>query len=168
MVRHEINIYIEPEFRSSIKTAWLKAMVVKVLDALELSAQSEIGLVITNDNEIQRLNKLYRDIDKPTDVLSFAQLPNKVDDVKGSMFIAPPDGFSHLGEIIISFPQAVIQANHQKHDVKDELMFLIIHAVLHLSGYDHENSASEEGFMRAKEAAIFAKLTTWRVRNKKD
>ena len=167
MVRHEINIYIEPEFRSSIKRTWLKAIAAKVLDALELSAQAEIGLVITNDNEIQRLNKLYRGIDKPTDVLSFAQLPDKCNDGQNPLFIAPPDGFSHLGEIIISFPRAVIQAKDQKHDVKDEVMFLVIHGLLHLSGYDHENSVSEERLMRAKEAAIFAEITNRQAGNKK-
>ena len=71
--------------------------------------------------------------------------------------MAPPDGISHLGEIVISYPQAVRQAKRKKHDIERELMILLIHGVLHLLGYDHEQSV-EEQHMRAKEDEILGKL----------
>jgi probable rRNA maturation factor len=72
-------------------------------------------------------------------------------------FVAAPDGVSHLGEVIISYPQAVIQAEEHHHPVKKELAILIIHGVLHLLGYDHAEP-DQEHRMRAGEAEILSQV----------
>jgi len=98
---------------------------------------------------VQQLNKSYRGKDEPTDVLAFY--------MTSADFIEPPDGVRHLGEVIISYPQAVIQAEEHRHSIKKELAILIIHGVLHLLGYDHEESEQERQ-MRAREADILSQI----------
>jgi len=70
-------------------------------------------------------------------------------------FVAPPDGVKHLGEVIISYPQAVIQAEEHQHPIKREIAILIIHGVLHLLGYDHDKPEPERD-MRARETEILS------------
>jgi probable rRNA maturation factor len=70
-----------------------------------------------------------------------------------SDFVSPPDNITHLGEVIISYPQAVEQAKEQGHSTEQELALLIIHGILHLLGYDHEKP-EEEARMRAREKEL--------------
>ena len=72
MSKHEVNIYIEPKLKVSVKKAWFKTQMKRILDVLNLNVPSELGLVITNNEMIRMLNKTYRDKDEPTDVLSFS------------------------------------------------------------------------------------------------
>lgn len=156
MAEHEINVYIEDVVTSSPGEVWFKSIAGKILDFLDIAAPAELGLVITGNETISRLNMTYRDNAEATDVLAFPMSPqHEQEDV--SIFIDPPDGIQHLGEIIISYPQAFKQAEEQGHEGERELIILLIHGVLHLLGYDHE--LFEEGqVMRAKEAEIVKKL----------
>ena len=72
-------------------------------------------------------------------------------------FVAPPDGVTHLGEVIISCPQAVIQAEEHQHSVKREIAILIVHGVLHLLGYDHDKPELERQ-MGAREQEILSSI----------
>ncbi len=114
---------------------------------------AELSLFVTDDEEVRKLNRNYRGIDQTTDVLAFAFR----EDVEGSAFPQPPDGVTHLGEVIISCPQAARQAEEQEHSLKQEVALLTVHGMLHLLGYDHDNS-EEEQTMRAKEAKVLARL----------
>jgi probable rRNA maturation factor len=156
MIKHEISVYIETKLITSIKKTWFKSIIHQILDALNIKTPAELGLVITNDETIQQLNKAYRNKDGPTDVLAFYMLPQQVPK-KGTVFVVPPDGISHLGEIVISHSQAIYQAEEAGHDIKHELSILLIHGVLHLLGYDHEGSGEAQA-MKAKEEEILAKL----------
>ena len=111
----------------------------------------ELGLVITGQARIQELNLVHLGIDEPTDVLAFPMTPEEDSDLPD--FVAPPDGAVHLGEVIISFPQAFMQADEHQHPVKKEVAILIIHGVLHLLGYDHDAPEPEQR-MRAREVEI--------------
>jgi probable rRNA maturation factor len=111
----------------------------------------ELGLVITGQTRIQELNLVHLGIDAPTDVLAFPMTPDEDSDMPD--FITPPDGAVHLGEVIISFPQAFMQAEEHRHSVKKEVALLIIHGVLHLLGYDHD-APEPERRMREREAKI--------------
>ena len=71
-----------------------------------------------------------------------------------------PDGIFHLGEVIISYPAAIVQAKNKGHDTKSELLVLMIHGILHLFGYDHEESKEKAQHMKNKERAILKKLTS--------
>ena len=156
----EINVLVDKEFAGSLEVGWLRRVVKQVLTTEEADADTELSLVITNQEKIRQLNRDYRDKDAPTDVLSFTMLRGASADGENTMipFITPPDGQSHLGEVIISYLQAVIQAEEQEHSVEKEITRLIIHGVLHLLGYDHAEPEPERQ-MRAREAAVLSQVT---------
>jgi len=109
-------------------------------DIYEYLTTKDIELILTTDEEIRQINKEYRNIDKPTDVLSFpleemANMP--------------------LGSIIISVDTAKKAAKNYGHDINDEIKLLFIHGLLHLLGYDHE---TDNGEMRNMEEKIINKF----------
>ena len=135
----EINVLIENDFDGCPETAWLQNVAEQVINALDTGSATELGLVISNQERVQELNRSYRGKDMPTDVLAFSMLPDKqLTEADSPPFIAPPDGVLHLGEVIISFPQAVIQAREYYHTLQKEMAILIIHGILHLMGYEDE------------------------------
>ena len=148
----EINVLFDEGFEGCLDAGWLEGIAQAVLAAQGIGEGVEMGLVITGQEKVHELNKTYRGQDKPTDVLAFALLPGS-DTELGLSFTAPPDGVRHLGEVIISYPQAVQQAEEQHHSQKREVAILVIHGVLHLLGYDHIKS-DEAVLMSAKEAEI--------------
>jgi probable rRNA maturation factor len=148
----EINILFDKGFEDCLDAGWLEGIAAAVLAAQGIGEEAETGLVITGQEKIQELNRTYRGQDRPTDVLAFALLPES-DTEKDLPFTAPPDGVKHLGEVIISYPQAIRQAEERQHPVEREIAILTIHGVLHLLGYDHIKS-DEAAVMSAKEAEI--------------
>lgn len=106
----------------------------------------ELSIVFTDDNDIRELNKAYRDKDKPTDVLSFSQL-------EGGNQIASN---TLLGDIVISLDTAQSQATELGVSFNQELVRLIIHGILHLFGYDHEDVSEEVvKMMQNKEEELY-------------
>ncbi|GAI01759.1 unnamed protein product, partial [marine sediment metagenome] len=91
--------------------------------------------------------------DEPTDVLAFSA--REEIDAELPPFVQPPDGALHLGEVIISYPQAVTQAKEHRHSVKREIAILIIHGVLHLLGYEHDKPELERQ-MKTREQEILS------------
>jgi probable rRNA maturation factor len=148
----EINVLIEEEFEGRLEAGWLEGLAEQVLTLQGASAETELGLVIAGQERVRALNKSYRGKDAPTDVLAFSTLPDA-----GETFILPPDGRLHLGEVIISYPQAVIQAGEEGHSVEKELATLITHGVLHLLGFDDETPELRKQ-MRAREQEILSHL----------
>ncbi len=105
----------------------------------------EISVTYTDSVNIHRLNKEYRGVDRPTDVLSFPLfdvLPER------------SDATVALGDIVISTEQAKKQAEEYGHSLKREVCFLAVHSVLHLLGYDHETSEEDEKVMFSKQREI--------------
>ena len=143
----EIEVFVDEEFRGVMDEGWVKKIVRQVLKAEGVASPFEVSLVFTNSETVRQLNRDYRGVDEPTDVLAFSMLPQKGPD---SSFPLPPDGFTRLGEVIISFPQAAEQAKEQGHSPERELALLVIHGILHLLGYDHEEP-EEESKMRERE-----------------
>ncbi|MDX2257002.1 MAG: rRNA maturation RNase YbeY [Pseudanabaenaceae cyanobacterium bins.39] len=100
----------------------------------------ELSLAITDDHVIQKFNWQYRQIDRPTDVLSFAAQEANIPDVPASMFdYAEP---IYLGDIIISQTTAIRQAQEREHSLTYELAWLAAHGLLHLLGWDHPDDQS--------------------------
>ena len=152
LVLMEVNVMLDEDFAGCPETKWLGSVAEKVLVSQGIESAAELGLVIVGQEKIRQLNLDYLGEDKPTDVLSFGMLPEPfARDV--SPFVVPPDGFHHLGEVIIAYPQVVIQAEAHQHSVKKEIAILIVHGVLHLLGYDHDEPEPERE-MRAREAEI--------------
>jgi len=151
----EIEISVEEEFGVVLNEGWVRGIAQQALEAESITSPYELSLVFTDSETVQRLNRDYRGVDEPTDVLAFYMLPGKT--TNNLPFILPPNGVTHLGEIIISYPQAEEQAREQGHPVEQELALLIIHGILHLLGYDHEKP-EEEAKMRAREKELLEKI----------
>ncbi|SEF50129.1 rRNA maturation RNase YbeY [Paenibacillus sp. UNC499MF] len=131
----------------------------------------EVALTFVDDETIHELNRTYRNIDRPTDVLSFAMLEQGEDEPAILYGEEEPDedtagddagadeeeGFEEpLGDIVISVPRAAAQAEEYGHSVERELGFLFVHGFLHLIGYDHDNEEAERE-MFAKQEKILQK-----------
>ncbi len=147
----EINISIDDEFKGKITRRRLKTVAEQALTAEKTGSSVELGILVTNQENVRSLNWTYRSKNEPTDVLSFYMIPEHGQ--KKETFINPPDNIEHLGEVVISYPQAVIQAKENKHKVKKEITILLIHGILHLLGYDHEKPADEKK-MKPRETKI--------------
>jgi probable rRNA maturation factor len=107
----------------------------------------QVTLVVTDDQGIQALNHDFLGRDVPTDVLAFdAQA-----DAGG--FVAAPEISCYLGDVIVSYPRAVVQAEEAGHSTEQELALLVIHGILHLLGYDHADE-DERAIMWGRQDAI--------------
>jgi probable rRNA maturation factor len=153
----QIGIHVEEEFRGVVDGGWVKKIARQILKAEGVAPPYEVSLVFTDSETVKQLNRDYRGVDEPTDVLAFYMLPQKEAD---DSFALPPDGVTRLGEVIISYPRAVEQAKEQGHSTERELALLIIHGILHLLGYDHEEP-EEEAEMRTREKALLEKYLPW-------
>ncbi len=116
------------------------------------SDPAEISVTFVDDEEIHRLNKEYRDIDRATDVLSFPLGENGVYDTNLDT------GAKMLGDIVISIPHAIDQAERYGHSLQREIGFLTVHSMLHLLGYDHVNGGIESVRMREKEETVLTQM----------
>jgi len=146
----EINVLIDEGLEECLEVSWLQSVAEQVLVAQGVSSRAELGLVIASQEGVQELNRSYLGRDRPTDVIAFSMLPAGED---LPPFVQPPDGVLHLGEVIISYPQAIAQAEEQGHSIKREVAILIIHGVLHLLGYGDETTELKRQ-MRAREKEI--------------
>jgi probable rRNA maturation factor len=149
-MKEQIGIHVEEEFRGLVDGGWIKKIARQILKAEGVAPPYEVSVVFTDSDTVKQLNRDYRGVDNPTDVLAFHMLPQKGAD---DSFALPPDGVTRLGEVIISYPQAVEQAREQGHSTEKELALLVIHGILHLLGYDHEEP-KEESEMREKEREL--------------
>lgn len=112
-----------------IVTDLLIRAVQTVLTTHAVSPQAEVTVVITDDETIQSLNRQFRGVDAPTDILSFPADAPPVD---------IPDEPPYLGDLIIAYPYAKTQAEKFGQDVQHNLALLVVHGTLHLLGYDHD------------------------------
>lgn len=131
----------------------IQSLLEKILNALESEdipeTVTELSLSFTDDNDIRELNRAYRGKDKATDVLSFSQLEVTDEEIE---HLHP----TILGDIVISLDTTKAQALELNVSFEDELKRLLIHGVLHLFGYDHENvSPEEKKRMEDKEEELF-------------
>lgn len=113
---------------------------------------AEISVTFVDDEQIHALNKEYRNIDRATDVLSFPLGENGVYDINIDT------GAKLLGDIVISIPHAIDQADRYGHSLQREIGFLTVHSMLHLLGYDHVNGGIESVRMREKEEAVLTQM----------
>ncbi len=126
------EIEIINKYRYS-NTEYLNDLLNYTLSKLKVS-NACFSIILTDDEEVLSLNKAYRNIDKTTDVLSFA-----LND--GKALVSP---INVLGDIFISIPQMQRQANDYGTGERRELAFLALHGLLHLLGYDHDNKEKED------------------------
>jgi len=123
-----------------------------VLVMEEFEGSAEVNVTFVDDEEIRRLNNEFRKIDTATDVLSFPLGENGVYDIN------PESDAKMLGDIVISVPHAISQADEYGHSIQREMAFLTVHSMLHLLGYDHVNGGMEAVKMREKEERVLIQL----------
>jgi probable rRNA maturation factor len=140
----------------------------QIAGEVEQVESGEVALTLVDDEAIHQLNRQYRGIDKPTDVLSFAMremgdeefeiVYEEEADESGEADGAEEmeEWIEPLGDIIISVPRAAAQAKEYGHSFERELGFLFVHGFLHLIGYDHSNE-EEEKQMFGKQELILEK-----------
>jgi probable rRNA maturation factor len=124
----------------------VKAAIGATLDFEDFTADSEVSVTFTDNEKIHVLNREYRDVDRPTDVLSF---PLYEGEELGQAF-----GPVVLGDIVLSLEKAKAQAEEYGHSFEREVAFLTVHSTLHLLGYDHETSEEDETDMFRRQNAI--------------
>lgn len=137
----------------NISNELIKQMEEVVLECLryeEYDEGYEVSLSFVDNEEIHKLNKEYRSVDRPTDVLSFPLIDDEFDfeiDIEEKI----------LGDIVISLEKALEQSEEYKHSFEREVCFLVCHSMFHLMGYDHDNDENTKE-MRKKEEAVLNKL----------
>lgn len=137
-----ITILIDEPFLPLVDAGALRRVVTHAL-LLEGQPDGELTIVITDNDQVQELNRTYRGVDEPTDVLSFAaqETGAETEDVP---FVSAPEAARYLGDVIIAYPYAAANAAAQGRAAADEIALLAVHGTLHLLGYDHGSPAEEE------------------------
>ena len=152
----KLRIYFENSQEKERVTYALKMLVREsILAALayeKVKDNCEVSVTFTDNEGIRELNRKFRGLDRPTDVLSFplfdGEFPEENGDSTGKKHKLP------IGDIVISMERALVQSIEYDHSFERELAFLCVHSVLHLLGYDHERSETEERDMFRRQDEI--------------
>ena len=150
------TIYITNEQKLIPVTPALRTLIKKAITGAlkyeEIEDAAEVSVTLVDNARIHELNLEHRDVDRPTDVLSFPMFEDEgldEDEALGELI---------LGDIVLSLERAKEQAEEYGHSFERECAFLCVHSVLHLLGYDHEISEEEEKEMFARQEAILQEL----------
>ncbi|MGM9629059.1 MAG: rRNA maturation RNase YbeY [Faecousia sp.] len=158
-MKHKINLVFEQlSLQRFTIRANIRKCIQETLKAEGITAACEINVLVTDDAGIQIINRESRNIDKPTDVLSFPmfQLEAGNPPKDWEEYRDPETGLVPLGDMCISLERAVAQAEEFGHSVRREVGYLTIHSMLHLLGYDHLDEGEQKRQMRAREETIAA------------
>lgn len=158
---NKINItYDIFTLKQPLVTGIIQKCVNAVMAAEGVTVPCEINVLITNDRGIHAINKASRQIDKPTDVLSFPmfQLTPGEPPEDWNEYLDPETGLCPLGDMCISLERAIAQAKEFGHSARREVGYLTIHSMLHLLGYDHLDEGPMKAQMRGREEAIAATI----------
>ncbi|MDF2588361.1 MAG: hypothetical protein K0S41_2202 [Anaerocolumna sp.] len=157
-LEYETEIELDFDYKSIIEK-----VVDKALDQEGCPYEVELNVILTDNQEIRLINKDYRDIDAPTDVLSFPMLDYTTpSDFSGleedeDNYFNPESGELMLGDIIVSVEKVIEQAKEYGHSNERELAFLIAHSMMHLFGYDHMED-DERIIMEEKQRNVLEEL----------
>ena len=160
-MRHKINLVFEQlSLEKFTISAIIKKCIQSTLDAERIAVPCEINVLVTNDAGIHLINKTSRDIDRPTDVLSFPmfQLEAGNPPVDWEEYQDHMTGLVPLGDMCSSLERAKAQAAEFGHSPRREVGYLTIHSMLHLLGYDHLDEGEMKKQMRTREEAIAASI----------
>ncbi|BCJ95391.1 endoribonuclease YbeY [Anaerocolumna cellulosilytica] len=161
-VEYESKIELNLDYKEIITQ-----VVEKSLDFENCPYEAEVNVILTDNTEIQEINKEHRNIDAPTDVLSFPMIDyekpadfSALED-EADYYFHPDTGELLLGDIIISVEKVMEQAREFGHSQKRELAFLTAHSMLHLMGYDHMED-EERLVMEEKQRQVLEALNIGR------
>ena len=162
MKKHKINLTFETfTLQQPAVTSIIRKCVEATLQAEGITVPCEINVLVTNDKGIHAINLASREVDRPTDVLSFPMFQleagNPPDD--WDSYIDPETGLCPLGDMAISLERTVAQAKEFGHSTRREIGYLTIHSMLHLLGYDHLDEGAQKAQMRTREEEIAAGIS---------
>ena len=135
-----INIIVSSDPRYNINKLAIKTAVFQVLQKNHIGGKIELGINIVGDRKMHELNRKYRGIDSTTDILSFAledSSPSSLQHIPRIGFVASPDRWLRLGDIVISYPQVLEDASMDGISVDEEIRTLVEHGLNHLLGIHH-------------------------------
>ena len=147
-----------PGAANDANCALIRRTIRTALAAEGLVAPCEVDVLLTDDDGIHEINRELRQVDRPTDVLSFPEFeltPGQLPDPEDA---DPGTGLIPLGDMVLSMERVAAQAREYGHSKRRELSYLVTHSVLHLLGYDHLDEGPMKAQMRAREEAIMALL----------
>ena len=161
MKSNKINITFDGyTMRRPLISGIIRKCIDTVLLQEKISVPCEINVLVTHDSAIQAINKATRQIDKPTDVLSFPMFEFEAGKPPRNWdkYIDDETGLCPLGDMCLNLDRAALQAKEFGHSLRREVGYLTIHSVLHLLGYDHLDEGPMKAQMRKREEAIAASI----------
>jgi len=154
-MKHEVIVEYEIDSEKVFRfTEWVDAALTEEL----VSQRCEVNILVANNEAIHAINLEMRQVDKPTDVLSFPMFSLIPGEPPDKTLADPETGLVPLGDIVISLEQATAQAEEYGHSSEHELAYLTVHSVLHLLGYDHLDEGEQKREMRKREKEIMEKI----------
>lgn len=147
-----------PGAANDANCALIRRTIRTALAAEGLTAPCEVDVLLTDDDGIHEINRELRQVDRPTDVLSFPEFELTPGQLPGPEDADPSTGLIPLGDMVLSMERVAAQAREYGHSKRRELSYLVTHSVLHLLGYDHLDEGPMKAQMRAREEAIMALL----------
>ncbi len=164
-MRHKINLVFEQlSLQKFVISSIIRKCIQQTLQAEGVKVPCEINVLVTDDQGIQVINRESRNLDKPTDVLSFPmfQLEAGAPPENWEEYQDPDTALVPLGDMCISLERAMAQAQEFGHSTRREVGYLTIHSMLHLLGYDHLDEGPQKRHMRSREEAIAASIPNMR------
>lgn len=147
-----------PGAANDANCALIRRTIRTALAAEGLTAPCEVDVLLTDDDGIHEINRELRQVDRPTDVLSFPEFELTPGQLPGPEDADPGTGLIPLGDMVLSMERVAAQAREYGHSKRRELSYLVTHSVLHLLGYDHLDEGPMKAQMRAREEVIMALL----------
>jgi probable rRNA maturation factor len=154
----DVDIKVDERFAGRVDAALIERAVVAVLASEQVAGAVEVSVLVADDDTLHALNRDYRGVDAPTDVLSFADVDEPDDEAAHPAFVRPPAAPRYLGDIALSYDRVIAQAAEYGHSRERELAYLTAHGMLHLLGYDHERGPDDAAAMRLREEATMEQL----------
>lgn len=136
----------------------LRQVIPAALEAEGVAVPWEVDVLFTDDEGIHQINLEQREVDRPTDVLSFPMFDLRPGEHPTGEDADPGTGLVPLGDMVISLERAQAQGEEYGHGTRREVAYLAVHSVLHLLGYDHMDEGPMKAQMRAREEAILEQL----------
>ena len=158
MKRHYIPVTAGVPGVNGSQIAFIRKVIRTALAAQGVDFPCEVDVLVTNDEEIHRLNREARQVDRATDVLSFPAFELQPGELPGPEDADPGTGLVPLGDMMIAMEHVAAQAKEYGHSNRRELGYLVVHSVLHLLGYDHVDEGPMKARMRESEEVILAEL----------
>ena len=156
---HYIPITADIEGAADKRTCALIRRTIRTALAAEgMTLPCEVDVLLTDDEGIHRINLDMRNVDRPTDVLSFPEFDLTPEELPAAEDADPGTGLMPLGAMVLSMERVAAQAEEYGHSRQRELAYLVTHSMLHLLGYDHLDEGEMKKQMRGREEAIMALL----------